>query len=112
MTLIIKRCVITSDLGVIISTCFPNLTRLAFSGRLFGNVDIQLHSHSLTFANFVIRKSGIYDPQNQVDAQHYECSRKQNIRVSSETSRRLPTLTVSCSTKKRLDTSGKNIKLL
>jgi hypothetical protein len=107
---------IARDISTIISTCFHHLIRLILSGTLYENVDILLHSYSLTFSSFVIRKTDIYglsfNSRGNVDAHHYICSRLQKTRVSFETLRLLLKLTVSCFTEKRLDLSGRNSRLL
>ncbi|KAI8875964.1 hypothetical protein K501DRAFT_309364 [Backusella circina FSU 941] len=102
---------ITSDIGDIISYCFPNLVKLKLTGEVRENVDITLKNPY--FLDATLSTSGArklrycthgfsFKSPNYTETQYYICQEGENTRVQREDIQDLPMLSVVSLTEKEL----------
>jgi hypothetical protein len=102
---------ITSVLGDIISSCFPNLVNLKLTGLVKENVNITLKSSHLQNATFYTsnirknksRKHGLcFESPQQDEILYYQFCETETVRVEYEDIKHLPMLSIKSLTKKKL----------
>ncbi|KAI8879755.1 hypothetical protein K501DRAFT_302990 [Backusella circina FSU 941] len=105
---------LTTHLGDIISSCFPNLVTLELTGEVKENVHITLHSphfQEATFSTSGIRmpsfcKHGLsFNSPNQTETQYYICHKRQKTHAQYDDIQDLPLLSVISLIETKLDSS-------
>ncbi|KAI8880286.1 hypothetical protein K501DRAFT_275703 [Backusella circina FSU 941] len=107
----ISYCTLNSDLGDIISSCFPDLVELYITGEVKENLDINLKSPHLQKASFfvsgIVINGDLYHgfslkSPNQMKTEYYLCSMRATTPVQHDEIEHLPTLSVVSLTGKKL----------
>jgi hypothetical protein len=106
------RCqTLTSEIGDIISSCFPNLVKLSLYCEYLNNTNITLKSLQLQHVSFskdVFRLDGdsyglSFKSSNQTETQYYLYDEKAWVYVQFEDIQHLPILSFTSFTKQKLD---------